>query len=65
VSLISIFGIFINISTTYNFFLKRPTKALTYTNVTLLHSNHQHVSATHHPENGHMSGRNISVITVQ
>jgi len=63
-SLISIFGIFINIST-FKIFLKRPTNALTYMNVTLLHSDHRHVSATHHPEDGHMSGQNMSVITVQ
>jgi hypothetical protein len=34
-------------------------------NVTLLHTNHQHVLATHHPEDGHMSGQNMSVIAVQ
>jgi len=34
-------------------------------NVTLLHNNHRHVSATHHPEDGHKSGWNMWVITVQ
>jgi len=28
-------------------FLKRPTNALEFTNVSLLHRNHRHVAATH------------------